>query len=53
MRLGGAWRALALLRLIPRPIADWLYDAIAHNRYRLFGRTEACMMRRPNGAIDS
>ncbi len=46
-RLGGAWRLLAVLRLIPRPLADWLYDAIARNRYRLFGRTEACMMPPP------
>jgi predicted DCC family thiol-disulfide oxidoreductase YuxK len=46
-RLGGPWRLLSLLRLVPRPIADWLYDRIARNRYRLFGRTEACMMPPP------
>ncbi len=28
-RLGGPWRALALLRLLPRPLADWLYDRVA------------------------
>jgi predicted DCC family thiol-disulfide oxidoreductase YuxK len=42
-KLGGPWRALALLRLLPRPFADWLYDRIARNRYALFGRTESCM----------
>jgi predicted DCC family thiol-disulfide oxidoreductase YuxK len=46
-RLGGIWRLLLPLRLIPRPIADWLYDRVARNRYRLFGRTEACMMPPP------
>jgi predicted DCC family thiol-disulfide oxidoreductase YuxK len=46
-RLGGPWRLLSLLRLIPRPIGDWLYDRIARNRYALFGRTEACMMPPP------
>jgi predicted DCC family thiol-disulfide oxidoreductase YuxK len=46
-RLGGPWRLLALVRLIPRPIADWIYDAVARNRYRLFGRTDACMMPPP------
>jgi predicted DCC family thiol-disulfide oxidoreductase YuxK len=46
-RLGGMWRALALLRLVPRPLADWLYDRIATNRYALFGRTESCMMPPP------
>jgi len=45
--LGWPWRVLVLLRLLPRPLADWLYDRIARNRYRLFGRTEACMMPPP------
>jgi predicted DCC family thiol-disulfide oxidoreductase YuxK len=46
-RLGGPWRLLKLIRLIPRPLADRLYDRIARNRYRLFGKTEACMMPPP------
>jgi predicted DCC family thiol-disulfide oxidoreductase YuxK len=46
-RLGGPWRALSLLRLLPRPLADWLYDRIARNRYALFGRTERCMIPPP------
>lgn len=46
-RLGGPWRLLRVLRLVPRPLADWLYDRVAQNRYRLFGRTEACMMPPP------
>jgi predicted DCC family thiol-disulfide oxidoreductase YuxK len=46
-RLGGAWRTLALLRLLPRPLADWLYDRVARNRYALFGRTDSCMIPPP------
>ncbi len=46
-RLGGLWRALGLLRLVPHPLADWLYDRIATNRYALFGRTDSCMMPPP------
>lgn len=46
-RLGGAWRVLALLSLLPRPLADWLYDRVAQNRYALFGRTERCMIPSP------
>jgi predicted DCC family thiol-disulfide oxidoreductase YuxK len=42
--LGGGWRALSLLRLLPRGLADWLYDRVARNRYALFGRTERCMI---------
>jgi predicted DCC family thiol-disulfide oxidoreductase YuxK len=46
-RLGGPWRALALLRVLPYPLADWLYDRIARNRYALFGRTDSCMIPPP------
>jgi predicted DCC family thiol-disulfide oxidoreductase YuxK len=46
-RLGGVWRALSLLRLLPRAFADWLYDRVARNRYALFGRTERCMIPPP------
>jgi predicted DCC family thiol-disulfide oxidoreductase YuxK len=42
-RLGGVWRALSLLRLLPRSLADWIYDRVARNRYAVFGRTEKCM----------
>lgn len=46
-RLGGPWRALALARLVPRALGDRLYDLVARNRYRLFGRTESCMLPPP------
>ena len=41
-RLGGGWRLLSMLRFIPRPVGDWLYDGIARNRYHLFGRYSRC-----------
>ena len=37
------WRAAALLALTPRPLRDWVYDRVARNRYRLFGRRDACL----------
>lgn len=43
-RLGWPWRGLCVLRLIPRPLRDWLYDRIALNRYRLFGRYQLCRL---------
>ena len=46
-RLGGTARLLTVLRLLPRPLADWLYDRIALNRYTLFGRTDRCMIPPP------
>ena len=33
-----------ILKLIPRSLRDWLYDLIALNRYRLFGKYEACIL---------
>ncbi|SDS69417.1 Predicted thiol-disulfide oxidoreductase YuxK, DCC family [Halopseudomonas sabulinigri] len=42
--LGWPWRVLVILRLVPRPVRDWLYDRIALNRYRLFGRYDYCRL---------
>lgn len=41
-RMGGWGRLLAPLRILPRPVQDWLYRRLARNRYRLFGRTDMC-----------
>lgn len=32
------------LRAVPQALRDPLYSLIAKNRYRIFGRTEACMV---------
>jgi predicted DCC family thiol-disulfide oxidoreductase YuxK len=40
--LAGFPRLLRFARLIPRPMRDRLYDWIARNRYRLFGRIDTC-----------
>jgi predicted DCC family thiol-disulfide oxidoreductase YuxK len=42
---GGTWRALAaVVGLVPRSLRDPLYRWIARNRYRWFGRRDACMV---------
>lgn len=41
-RLPPPWPGLRAARLIPRVLRDWLYDVIALNRYRLFGRYDTC-----------
>jgi predicted DCC family thiol-disulfide oxidoreductase YuxK len=44
-RLGGGWRvAAALLWLIPFPLRNLGYRAVAASRYRLFGQLESCRM---------
>lgn len=41
----GGWRSLGYaLIIIPSPIRDAVYDFIARNRYRWFGRSEQCML---------
>lgn len=47
-QLPWPWRALAWLRLCPRPLRDWCYDRIALNRYRLFGRYPTCLLPNPD-----
>ena len=37
-------------RVLPRPIRDAIYDLIARNRYRWFGRRESCMTPAPDVA---
>ena len=46
-RVGGAGRLLQPLRLIPRPLQDWLYRRLARNRYWLFGRIDLCSIPDP------
>jgi predicted DCC family thiol-disulfide oxidoreductase YuxK len=43
-RLPFPWRLAAVVWLIPSPIRDWLYDRVALNRYRVFGRFESCVL---------
>ncbi len=41
---GGAARLLRVGKFLPRNVRDWIYDRIAQNRYRLFGRRETCLV---------
>lgn len=42
--LGGAWRLVAVLGLVPRPIRDAVYDWVARHRYGWFGKRDACRL---------
>jgi predicted DCC family thiol-disulfide oxidoreductase YuxK len=43
-RLGSGWQCFYVFMLIPRPIRDWVYDVVARNRYKWFGRKNECMV---------
>jgi|SRR6516165_454112 predicted DCC family thiol-disulfide oxidoreductase YuxK len=47
LRIAGAlpgWGWTRLLCLVPKKARDWVYDIIARNRYRWFGRRDACVI---------
>jgi predicted DCC family thiol-disulfide oxidoreductase YuxK len=43
-KLNGLWPLLYLLIIIPRPIRDFVYNIVAENRYRWFGKKEECLI---------
>lgn len=45
--VGGIHKIAIIGKILPRPIRDWLYGLIAKNRYKFFGRTEACYVPTP------
>lgn len=48
--LGWPWRAAAVFRLLPLRWRDALYDVVARNRIRWFGRREVCYLPDPKDA---
>ncbi|MCI0409688.1 MAG: DCC1-like thiol-disulfide oxidoreductase family protein [Acidobacteria bacterium] len=40
--VGGFWRVVSWLRIIPRPFRDMVYDWIGRNRYQWFGKFAEC-----------
>lgn len=44
--IGGLWRVLTVLRVLPLRLLNWGYDLIARSRYRVFGRYESCPLPR-------
>jgi predicted DCC family thiol-disulfide oxidoreductase YuxK len=45
--LTGAWKLLFIFKIIPPFIRDSLYDIVANNRYKWFGKEEFCMLPTP------
>lgn len=45
--LGGFWSALNGFKIIPRFLRDAMYNLIAKNRYRIFGKKDQCMIPTP------
>ena len=45
--LGAPWSAAAVLGVLPDGLLNFVYDAIARRRYRIFGRLDRCLLPRP------
>lgn len=43
-RLGGLWKGLVLLRVLPTTLQHWLYRLVATNRYRIWGKGDLCTL---------
>ncbi len=42
VHIGGVWKGVQIFRLVPRILRDTLYDLVARNRTRWFGRKADC-----------
>ena len=42
--LGGFWNFGTVLRIIPTGISNKIYDYIAKNRYKWYGKKESCII---------
>ncbi|MFL9844434.1 thiol-disulfide oxidoreductase DCC family protein [Flavobacterium rhizosphaerae] len=45
--LSGGYNLLSLLKFIPNVISNSVYDYVARNRYKWYGKKEACMIPTP------
>jgi len=48
--LGFPWKAALVFKALPKRLRNWLYDRIAHNRYRIFGKYDVCLLPTPDHA---
>lgn len=45
--LSGLWPILYVFIIVPKFLRDWVYDIIARNRYKWFGKKDQCMIPSP------
>ncbi|WP_025740402.1 thiol-disulfide oxidoreductase DCC family protein [Aquimarina pacifica] len=46
-QLSGIYPFLSVNLLLPKFFRDWIYDIIAKNRYKWFGKKDSCMIPTP------
>jgi predicted DCC family thiol-disulfide oxidoreductase YuxK len=45
--LSGGYPLLAIFLIIPAFLRNWVYDYIAKNRYKWYGKKDSCMIPTP------
>jgi predicted DCC family thiol-disulfide oxidoreductase YuxK len=46
-QLDGIWKLARVGRALPKMLRDGLYQVVARNRYRVFGKYESCLLPDP------
>ncbi|MGB1269666.1 MAG: thiol-disulfide oxidoreductase DCC family protein [Flavobacteriaceae bacterium] len=46
-RFPGAWKLLSIFSIIPASIRDFIYDVVAKNRYKWYGKQNQCRIPTP------
>ncbi len=44
---GGFWKTTQLFYIFPETVRNWVYNTIAKNRYKWFGKKESCIIPTP------
>lgn len=47
-QIGFPWKLACIFWIIPKSIRNWMYDRIALNRYRIFGKYNYCTLPSPD-----
>ncbi len=46
-QLKGLWPLLSVFLILPSFLRNWVYDYVAQNRYKWFGKQDTCMIPTP------
>ncbi len=42
--IGGIWKLFFVFIIVPKFIRDFIYSIVVRNRYRIFGKSDSCMI---------
>lgn len=48
LHFDGLWKIMVVFKIIPKIVRNVIYDFVAKNRYKWFGKKENCLMPNPS-----